>query len=192
MVVAALVAAPVLIAATSPLLASRDAAYIIGGMAGVLALALFFMQPLLAAGYLPGIALTRERRWHRVLGAGLVILVLMHVGGLYIASPQDMTDALLLVAPTPFSVYGVIGFWGVVATAVFVAARARLRIRPATWNIFHNTLALIMVSASVTHALMIEGAMGARSKLLLCLCVLAATALVILHLRVLKPLLRNR
>jgi hypothetical protein len=47
---AACIVIPVGIAATNPLQASRDAMWIAGGMAGVMALALLLVQPLLAAG----------------------------------------------------------------------------------------------------------------------------------------------
>ena len=48
-------AAPVLIAAGSPYLAYRNLPYIVGGFAGIVCLSLFVIQPLLAAGYLPGV-----------------------------------------------------------------------------------------------------------------------------------------
>jgi len=188
--VALVAVVPVAIAAASPLQAGRGAAYVTGGMAGVAALALLLLQPLLGAGYLPGVHPVQARRWHRRLGFVLVAAVVLHIGGLFLASPPDTIDALLLVSPTPFSVYGVIALWSVLLTAVLVAARKRFR--PASWRIAHNGLAAIVVVATVVHALMIEGAMGGRSKLILCLCVLAATAVAILHLRVVRPMLRNR
>jgi hypothetical protein len=40
--------------------------------------------------------------------------------------------------------------------------------------------------------LLIDGTMGVTSKLILCICVLGATAIAILHLRVIKPLSKNR
>lgn len=188
--VALVAVGPVAIAAASPLQVGRGVAYVTGGMAGVAALALLWLQPLLGAGYLPGVNLAQARRWHRRLGLVLVAAVVLHIGGLFLASPPDTIDALLLVSPTPFSVYGVIALWSVVLTAVLVATRKRFD--PAWWRIVHNGLALVVVVATVIHALMIEGAMGAMSKLILCLCALAATAAAILHLRVVRPLLRNR
>lgn len=187
-----LVLSPIAIAATSPYLAGRDAVYIIAGLAGIVALALLLVQPLLAGGYLPGLRVTQERRWHHWVGTAIIVAVALHVGGLYLTSPQDALDALLLVAPTPFSVYGVIGLWGVVLTALLVATRSRLGLGNTAWRIIHNGLAAIVVFASVVHTLMIEGTMGNLSKLVLCALVIAATAIVILHLRVLRPLMRNR
>ena len=186
----AVVGVPVLIAAASPYLAYRNLPYIVGGFAGIVCLALFVVQPLLAAGYLPGIAPATERRWHRWVGVAIVGCVILHVGGLYFTSPEDTLDALTLVAPTPFSVYGVLAMWGVLATAVLVALRRRFRYP--TWYRLHNGLALVVVVATVVHALQIEGAMEIVSKGVLCLAALASTVVVLLNLRVIRPLLRWR
>ncbi|OWU84633.1 ferric reductase [Oceanicola sp. 22II-s10i] len=188
--VVALIIVPVALAAVSPLLQWRGAAYIAGGFAGILSLALLLLQPLLAAGYLPGPALATARRWHRRTGAIVVVLVLVHVGGLYVTSPPDTLDALLLVSPTPFSVYGVTAMWGVLLTALLVALRRR--IRPALWRAAHNLLALVVVLATVIHALQIEGAMEPVSKWVLCLAALAATVAALVDLRLLRPLKRRR
>jgi predicted ferric reductase len=101
-------------------------------------------------------------------------------------------DALLLVSPTPFSVYGVLAMWGIAATAVLVVLRRRLRLRYARWFLIHNALALIVVLATVIHALQIEGAMEIVSKWALCLAALMTTSVVVLDLRVVKPLQRWR
>ena len=185
-----LMCCPIAVAALSPYMAGRGFSYIVGGMAGIIALAILLIQPLLASGYLPGIK--NERRWHRIVGVFLVIAVLGHVFGLYLASPADMTDALLLVSPTPFSVYGVIGLWSVIFTAVLVALRGRLLFRPSLWKLAHNCLALIVVVSSVVHALMIEGTMGWNSKLILCICVLIVSLVVVVHVRIVRPALKKR
>lgn len=182
--VAAAMAAPVLLAAFSPWLAYRGPAYIVGGFAGIIGLALLFVQPLLAAGYLPGTA--RDRRWHRRLGAAIVACVAAHVAGLYITSPADTMDALLLVSPTPFSVYGVIALAGVAAIALMVALRRRLGLRYPTWRLIHNGAAAVVVVATVVHALQIEGAMEPWSKWALSIAVLAATGVVLVDLRVVR------
>lgn len=189
---AVVMAAPVVLAATSPYLAYRNLPYIVGGFAGIFCLSLFVIQPLLAAGYLPGPGRASERRWHRWVGAAIVVAVVLHVGGLFVASPPDALDALLLVSPTPFSVYGVLAMWGVVATAVLVALRRRVGLRYATWYVVHNALALVVVVATVIHAVQIEGAMEIVSKWLLCLAALAATGVTLLDLRVIRPLMRFR
>jgi hypothetical protein len=166
------VAVPVVVAASSPLHAYRSAPYVAASVAGVLALGLLLVQPLLAAGWLPGAHRVRLRRWHRRTGAVLAALVAVHVGGLLIASPPDAIDALLLRSPTPFAVWGVTAMWAVILTAVLVALRRRFR--PAAWAAIHNGLALVVVLGTVIHAVQIEGTMGAASKWALCLAALAA------------------
>lgn len=163
------VAVPVIDAAMSPLHAYRPVSYIAASLAGVLALGLLLVQPLLAVGWLPGMELTRLRRWHRRTGAVLVALVATHVGGLLIASPPDAIDALLLRSPTPFSVWGVTAMWVVALTAGLVALRRRMRLRPSAWAAIHNALALVIVLGTVIHAVQIEGTMGTISKWALCL-----------------------
>lgn len=180
------------IAALNPLQTSRNIAYIIGGLAGICALCILLVQPLLAVGYLTHSRITTSRRWHRWLGTSLIFLVAIHVGGLYLTSPDDTSDALMLVAPTPFSLYGVIGLWALGLTALLVALRKRLAFTDMTWKIIHNLLAVVVVISSVIHAVMIDGAMGSLSKQLLCICVVVATCLITLHLRVLRPYLQKK
>jgi predicted ferric reductase len=184
---AAVTIVPVAVAAFSPYLASRNLPYIVGGFAGIIGLSLLFLQPLLPAGYLAGSEGATGRRWHRWLGAAIIVAVALHVGGLYLASPPDTIDALLLVSPTPFSVYGVTAMWGVVATAILVLLRRRLGLRHSVWRLIHNGLAAIVVVATVIHALQIEGAMEPISKGMLCLAVVAATGVALLDLRVVRP-----
>jgi len=191
-VLACFVIIPVAIAAASPLLAARTGVYVMAGIAGAAALALLLVQPILAAGYLPGLHIAQARLWHRWVGTGIVIGVALHVGGLYLTSPPDALDALLLVAPTPFSIYGVIGMWSVVLTVILVALRSRMALGYNAWRIVHNGLSAIVVVTSIVHALMIEGMMGSLSKQILCLSVLATMAIVSLHLRVIKPILKKR
>src|SRR3954453_9172122 len=94
----AAIAVPVTAAAASPLLAWRGPLYIIAGFAGIVALGLMLVQPLLAGGYLPGLEAFRGRRAHRFMGAALVVAILVHVAGLWITSPPDMVDALLFAS----------------------------------------------------------------------------------------------
>jgi len=185
--VAAVMIVPVAVAAFSPYLPSRNLAYIVGGFAGIVGLSLLVLQPLLPAGYLAGSEGPAGRRWHRWLGVAIVVAVALHVGGLYLASPPDTIDALLLVSPTPFSIYGVTAMWGVVATALLVLFRRRLDLRHSVWRLIHNGLAAVVVVATVIHALQIEGAMELSSKWVLCMAVLAATGVVLLDLRVVRP-----
>lgn len=165
---AIIILAPLIIAAANPLHASRNAAYVVASLAGVAALGLLALQPILAYGHLPGIARLQQRRWHHWIGAFLVLCVALHVGGLYLTSPPDTLDALLLVSPTPFSVYGVAAMWGIMISATLALSRRKLRLNLGLWRAVHTALAIVVVCATVIHALQIEGAMGQWSKRGLC------------------------
>ena len=181
---------PLAVAATSPLLEWRQPVYIAAGFAGIVALALLLVQPLLAGGYLPGLPARRGRAVHRVTGAGLVAAVLVHVAGLWITSPPDMVDALTFTAPTLFSPLGVIAMWAVLAAAFLALLKPRLGLR--SWRLGHSLAVATVVVTAVAHALLIEGTMGTLSKALLCLLALAATAKVLADLRVWRLFRRRR
>ena len=175
---------PIAAAAASPLLAWRDPVYIAAGFAGVIAMALLLLQPLLAGGYLPGLSAYRGRRIHRWVGASLVTAVVIHVAALWVTSPPDVVDALLFRSPTPFSAWGVIAMWAVFAAAFVAAMRRRLRLRLSTWRRVHTSLAMVIVAGSVVHAVLIEGTMETISKTVLCTLVVIATVKVIADLKV--------
>ncbi len=180
---AAALAVPVAIAGTSPLLAWRDPVYITAGFAGVIAMALLLLQPLLAGGYLPGLPARRGRRLHFWVGATLVAAVAVHILALWVTSPPDVVDALLFRSPTPFSAWGVVAMWAVFAAALLAVFRQRLRMKPMVWRRFHVTLVMVVALSSVVHAMLIEGAMGTLSKAALCVLVLAAVLKVVVDLR---------
>ena len=175
---------PIAAAAASPLLAWRDPIYIAAGFAGVIALCLMLVQPALVGGYLPGLSGYRGRLVHRWIGGMLVVAVVIHVGGLWITSPPDVIDALLFASPTPFSAWGVVAMWAVFASALLVALRRPLRLRPRTWRMGHISLAVVIVVGSVVHAVQIEGTMETVSKAVLCGLILIATVKVVADLRV--------
>ena len=184
---AALVAAigvPIALAATSSLLEYRGPVYIVAGFAGILALGLVLVQPLLIGGYLPGLAGYRGRRAHYWIGATLVVAVVVHVAGLWVTSPPDMIDALLFVSPTSFSPFGVIAMWAIFAVALMAAFRRRLGLAPRTWRIGHMLLAVVIVVGSVVHGLLIEGTMETMSKAALCVLVVLAAIKVMVDRRV--------
>ncbi|MEM9438081.1 MAG: ferric reductase [Pseudomonadota bacterium] len=168
----ALALVPVVLAAWSPYLAFRQPVYIIAGFAGIAALALMLFQPLLAAGLIPGIKPARSRRLHLRLGLALVLLVIIHVGGLWITSPPDVVDALLLVSPTPFSAWGVVAMWALFGAAFL--ALLRQRVSPWVWRLSHSALVVIAVGATLPHAWQIEGTMEVASKALLMAAVVIA------------------
>src|ERR1700741_4022334 len=86
---------PIALAATSDLLAYRGAVYVVAGFAGIFALGLVLVQPLLIGGYLPGLPGYRGRRAHYWIGGALVTAGVVHVGGLWVISPPVLIHALL-------------------------------------------------------------------------------------------------
>ena len=137
---------PLFFAATSEYLAYRDATYIAAGFAGVVALALALLQPLLAQGWLPGLNVLRGRRVHRVIGVLLVVAVVVHVAAM----------------------------WALFAAALLVLFRRRMS--PRGWRIVHTSLVAIVVIGGAIHALLIEGTMEWTSKAVLCGLAIVATA----------------
>lgn len=172
---------PIALAAASPYLQWRDAIYIAAGFAGILALGLLLVQPLLIAGYLPGLSAYRSRRVHHWIGAAVVAAIVVHVAGLWFTSPPDMADALLFRSPTPFSPFGVVAMWAIFAVALLAAFRRRLGLQ--TWRLVHMSLAAVIVIGSVVHAVLIEGTMETVSKAALCALVLAAAGKAMADLR---------
>ncbi len=171
---ALVLALPLTLAATSEYLAWRDSVYIAAGFAGIVALCLALMQPLLARGWLPGLPPPRGRPVHHIIGILLVAAVVVHVAGLWITSPPDIIDALLLRSPTPFSLWGVAAMWALFAAAFLAAFRRRLP--PRVWRTGHLILVSIIVLGGAIHAMLIEGTMEMASKTLLCALAIAATA----------------
>ena len=188
----ATIGVPMALAATSPFLQWRDAIYIAAGFAGIAALGLLLIQPLLIAGYLPGLQAYRGRRVHHWIGGALVVAIVIHVAGLWITSPPDMRDALLFRSPTPFSPFGVVAMWAVFAVALLAAFRRRLELTPRTWRIAHMILAAIIVVGSVVHAMLVEGTMETISKAALCALVLAMAIKVMSDLRARKQRMTPR
>lgn len=179
---AAAIGVPIAAAATSELLAWRGPVYILAGFAGIIALGLVLVQPLLIGGYLPPLSAYRGRRAHHWIGSALLLAVVIHVAGLWVTSPPDMIDALTFSSPTPFSPFGVIAMWAIFAVALLAVLRRRLGLRLRTWRIVHIPLAIVIVIGSVVHCLLIEGTMETVSKAALCALVLAATIKVVTDL----------
>ena len=183
--VALAIGVPVVLAAFSPQLAWRSPVYIIAGFAGIFAMALLLVQPLLASGLLPGLIGPRARKAHRAIGMLLVALVLLHVAALWQTSPPDMIDALLLRSPTPFSIWGVIAMLCVFASASLVGLRRRIPLRFWRWG--HRFFAVLIVTSSILHAVLIEGTMETTSKFILCAMVSLATLWAISRRRMWLP-----
>ena len=179
---AAAICVPIAAATMSPQLEWRGPVYILAGFAGMIALGVMLVQPLLIGGYLPGLPARIGRRIHHWTGGALVVAVVIHVAGLWITSPPDMIDALTYTSPTPFSPFGVTAMWAIFAVALLATFRRRLRLR--TWRIAHTLLAVVIVAGSVVHAILIEGTMETFTKAALCALVLASTIKVMTELRV--------
>ena len=182
---------PLALAATSPQLQWRGPVYIAAGFAGVVAMGLLLVQPLLAGGYLPGLSPRLTRRLHAWTGAALIGLVVIHVAALWWTSPPDVIDALTFTSPTPFSDWGVIAMWATFAAGALAMLRRRLKLRPSIWKLLHLALVGVVIVGSVIHALLIEGTMETISKVVLCALAIAAAVKVIADV---KPwaLLRRR
>ena len=184
---ACLLAAPVFAAAASPLLQWRSPVYIAAGFAGILAMALMALQPLLAAAFLPGTGQGAGRRAHRAIGALVLGLVVAHVAGLWITSPPDVIDALTFRSPTPFSDWGVIALLAVAGAALLAATRRRFRGRLRLWRRAHTALAAIAVAGTVAHALLIQGTMENVTKIVLAIFLIVALAAALARLGTWTP-----
>ncbi|MEM7710242.1 MAG: ferric reductase-like transmembrane domain-containing protein [Pseudomonadota bacterium] len=166
---AAALVIPPIVAAQSPQLQWREPIYIAAGFAGVVGLVLLPLQALLIAGAVPGV---RGRRVHAWVGAALVLAVVLHIACLWITSPPDVIDVLLLRSPTPFAIWGVAAMWAAFAAALLALVRKRMR--PRIWRGCHATAAATVVLGTVIHAWLIEGTMGTLSKGAICLLALLA------------------
>lgn len=167
---------PLVAASFSPLLAWRSPIYIASGFAGIAGLIILVLQPLLAARLLPNLSHRTADRWHRWLGAALVASVVLHVAGLWLTSPPDVIDVLLFRSPTPFSIWGVLAMWAVFVSALVMALRRPMRLKPAVWRTIHRATALVIVLGTAMHALLIEGTMEQMSKIALCALAACATS----------------
>ncbi|MEO0919724.1 MAG: ferric reductase [Pseudomonadota bacterium] len=155
-------------AAFSPFLQWRDPVYWAASFSGILALVIMLFQPLLVTGILPLHSNFNGRRVHRNLGVLLLVMIAIHVSTLWLTSPPDVIDALLLVSPTPFSLWGVIAMWAIIGAAAVVALRHGLKLRFITWQRIHLALTAIAVAGTIAHALLIDGIMEQVSKVALC------------------------
>lgn len=180
---------PIIAAGFSEQLQWRDGIYILAGFAGIIAMALLLIQPLMIGEILPGLIPRTYRRIHRLVGVMLVLAVIIHVGALWITSPPDVIDALLFASPTPFSIWGVIAMWAVFITSLLAALRKRFSLPIKTWRIAHILLAITIIIGSIVHAMLIEGTMELISKIVLCAAVLlAALGVIVKRSEVLKQL----
>ena len=186
----ALFVVPLAAAALSPLQVGRDVTWVLGALAGVLALALATVQVLLPTPWLGDVLAGLDVRIHKTVGLTLAAVVVGHVLGLYLYSPDDVRDALLLQTPT-YSRLGVLSAWSVGLSIALALARNRLGLVYADWQILHSALAVAIVGTAVGHALMIRGTLDGPAELLLCAAAVAAVTAGVLYQHVLRPLRRR-
>ena len=145
-----LVPLPVGLALTDAHLAAAPAALVVSTAAAALAVSALAVQPLLAG--------SGRLRWHRVLGAVALALVLIHLGGLFVVGAEDTLFALSLDGPTRgrMATLATIALIAVVALGI---ARARLPMSGPTWRILHGFLAVLVVGLGFGHAVLTDGAL---------------------------------
>jgi predicted ferric reductase len=180
LVFALLLLLPTVLAATSPLQTGRDTIWIVGTLAGVLAMSLLVMQVLLPSGWLNFLVNDHKITWHRVLGISITVLVLAHVVGLYLYSPDDIGDALILAAPT-YSRLGVLSAGCLLLSLVLALARQKLPLIYTDWQILHSALAVAVVGTAIAHVAMLQGTLDGFAEGLLCGSIAIAVVMSIAH-----------
>lgn len=168
---------PALLAAFSPLLEWRGPVYTAAGFAGILAYSFMLWQPLLMAGHWPPIKRRYARLLHRAVGAGVILLVAVHVLGLYLISPMDVLDVLSFRSPTPFGLWGAIALYILLVLGFVVLFKRKIPL--ARWRFLHLSLASILSLTTILHVLPIEGTMESISKWILAAALLAALTRVV-------------
>ena len=156
-----MVGVPLALALTDGHLAGASAALVLSTTAGTLAASALAMQPLLA----------RRRRItrHQILGAVVLVLVLVHLGALFVESPEDAWFALSPDGPTRARM-ALIATVALVCVVALGALRTRLPISPATWRLLHAYLAIVVIVLGLGHAVLTDGALdGAGTAVLLVL-----------------------
>lgn len=181
-----LLVAPAALSLLSPLQVGRDFWWIVGALAGIVALSLVVLQVLLTTPWLIGILDTSTMRLHRLLGLAVAGVVIAHVLGLYLYSPDDVSDALVLAAPT-HSRLGVLSAWCVLLSVALALARRRLGLTYSDWQILHAALAVFVVATAVGHTLMIRGTLDGPLEIALCLAAVAAVSGAVWFRYVMRP-----
>jgi predicted ferric reductase len=152
---------PAAIALTDAHLAAGPVALVISTLAATLAVSALAVQPFLAA--LEGVRLP----WHRALGTVTFALVLAHIGGLYLVSPQDTLFALSPDGPTRARM-ALLATLALAVVVVLGAGRTRLPLSTTTWRVLHAFFAVLVVVLGIGHAVLTDGALdGAGTPVLL-------------------------
>ncbi|NJL36811.1 MAG: hypothetical protein HC899_08630 [Leptolyngbyaceae cyanobacterium SM1_4_3] len=171
---------PALLAALSPLQHGRAPLWILGTLAGVLSLSLIVVQVLLPTGWLNFGIGEQNFRWHRVLGISITLLVVAHILVLYLYSPDDIGDALILAAPT-YSRLGVLSATCLLISVGLALTRSKLPLTPADWQILHSFLAVAVVGTAIAHAFLLQGTLDGFAEGLLCGSAVVAVLMAVIY-----------
>jgi len=158
---AAVVAAPVTLALSDRHLMGASTALVLSTTTGALAVSALALQPLLAFG--------RRIARHQLLGSVALFLVLVHVGALFVESPDDTWFAISADGPTRarMALIATIALLGVVTLG---GLRTRLPLSPGAWRVLHAYLAIVAITLGIGHAILTDGALdGAGTKVLVVL-----------------------
>jgi len=172
--VAAVVAVPPALALTDRHLSGASTALVASTATAALAVPLLALQPLLAG--------TGRVRRHRVIGSLVLALVLIHVGALFVESPEDARFALSPDGPTRarMALFATVALVGVAALGLL---RRRLPMGARTWRVLHAYLAALVIVLGLGHAVLTDGALdGAGTAVLLALGGIGLLGIPVAHL----------
>jgi predicted ferric reductase len=162
-------AAPLVLALTDAHLADASAALTLSTAAAAVAIPVIAVQPLLAG---------RGRiSVHRLIGVVALLLVLIHIGALFVESADDTLFAMSPDGPTRarMALMATIALLVVVALG---AGRRRLPLSGTAWRILHGYFALLVIVLGFGHALLTDGALdGAGTVALLAFAAVGVTAI---------------
>jgi len=162
-------AVPLVLALTDAHLADASTALILSTAAAAIAIPVIAFQPLLAGrGRIDG---------HRLIGGVALVLVLVHIGALFVESTDDTLFAMSPDGPTRARM-ALMATIALVIVAGLGAGRRRLPVSGTTWRILHAYFALLVIVLGFGHALLTSGALdGAGTVVLLAFGTLGAAAI---------------
>jgi predicted ferric reductase len=143
-------AVPLALALTDAHLADASPALTLSTAAAAVAIPVIAVQPLLAGRGRISI--------HRLIGVLALVLVLVHIGALFIESADDTLFAMSPDGPTRarMALMATIALLVVVALG---AGRRRLPLSGTAWRILHAYFALLVIVLGFGHALLTDGAL---------------------------------
>ena len=151
-------AVPLVLALTDPHLDGASAALTLSTAAAAVAVPVIAVQPLLAGR-------GRISR-HRMVGLVALLLVLVHIGALFVESADDTLFAMSPDGPSRarMALMATIALLIVVALG---AGRQRLPLAAPTWRILHAYFAVLVIVLGFGHALLTDGALDGAGTLAL-------------------------